>query len=204
MASVPTTSAAEAGKLAPGSLVELKGTLRCAAPIVAEFSQQSCAYFKAEIFREELVYDRDPSDGSQRQKTQTITEHSNIQQAPCTIENASGRIVLDLTGATVGGATTVDTTERGPGALSGTTKLRKESILGYDIPIYVLGEVRADGTIGAPAHGSSNKTFLVSPKSEEERARSLSTDINTATWMTAICVAIAAVLFWIAWYKGPA
>lgn len=204
MAAMPTTPAASIGRLAPGTLVEVKGNLRCAAPLVAEFSQQPCSYFKAEIIREDVVYERDPSTGSQRQKTQRTTEHSNTQQAPCVIEDASGRVALDLAGATVEGTTTVDTTENGPGMLSPIKYLRKEIILGYDIPVYVLGAVRSDGSIGAPPDGASDGTFLVSSKSEEERAKSLSTDVGTATWMIIISVAVSAALFLVAWYKGPA
>ena len=42
---------------APGAAVEVKGTLRVRSPLTAEFSQKPCAYFKAEIVREEVYYE---------------------------------------------------------------------------------------------------------------------------------------------------
>jgi len=74
---------------------------------------------------------------------------------------------------------------------------RKESILAPDIPVYVLGEVRAGGLIGKPAAGSKNKTFVISHKSEEARAKSLG---STTRWLLVIAiilfVAAAALAVW--------
>ncbi len=59
MAATQTSRAADVASLAPGSVVEVKGTLRCQAPLLGEFSKQQCVYFHAEINREEVYYDRD-------------------------------------------------------------------------------------------------------------------------------------------------
>ena len=59
MASLQTSGAGIIAQLAPGTPVEVKGTLRVRAPLKAEFSQQPCCYFKSEIEREETYYERD-------------------------------------------------------------------------------------------------------------------------------------------------
>jgi hypothetical protein len=54
MAATPTRSAADAARLAPGTLVQVTGTICCAAPLSGEFSKQACVYSKSEIEREEV------------------------------------------------------------------------------------------------------------------------------------------------------
>jgi E3 ubiquitin ligase len=43
-----------------------------------------------------------------------------------------------------------------------------ESVLRVDEPVYVLGVVREDGQIGAPAESEREKRFLISYRSEEQ------------------------------------
>jgi hypothetical protein len=214
MAAMPTTPAANVGKLAAGSAVEVKGTLRCAAPVAGEFSQKPWAYFKAEIIREETWYERD-SGGKNRQRSSETVVHTNIQQGPCTIEDASGRVAIDLTGATVEGTEVFNEAEGNKGAvgdlvgsltgvgLGSTTMRRKEVALASDIPIYALGEARADGSIGAPAKGSRNTHFLVSQKSEEEQAANLSSSMSMGLWFAGLCALLGVILLAWAWIKGP-
>ncbi len=52
MASLETSGAGSVAAIAPGTLVEVKGTLRVRVPLKAEFSGQPCAYYKSEIERE--------------------------------------------------------------------------------------------------------------------------------------------------------
>jgi hypothetical protein len=215
MVSTPTTPAADIGKLAPGSLCEVIGTLRCAAPLTAEFSGTSCAHFKAEIIKTEVWYDTD-GDGKRRQQTRDTTLHSNIQHAPCAIEDASGRVAIDLRGAEIDLTETVrDTTEikgAGAGTLGGLitgigtekeSHTKIENTLAFDIPVYVLAEVRADGSIGAPAKGSRNKIFAVSTKSEEERTQKLASGSTFGVKFAGVLAAISALLIAWAWYKAP-
>jgi hypothetical protein len=77
MASLETSGAGSIGQLAPGTMVEVKGTLRVRSPLVAEFSQRPCAYFKSEIEREEVYYERD-SQGRDQRRTRTTTVYSNM------------------------------------------------------------------------------------------------------------------------------
>ena len=213
MASTPTSKAAEVSKLAPGIPVEIKGTLRCANLLVGEFSQKPCVYFKAEIIKEETYYDRD-SDGKNRQRTTETTTYSNIKHAPCAIEDDSGTVVVDLEGAEVEAIGEVDKTEGDPhvvgdlvGAFVGigrdnTTFRRREFILPPDIAVYLLGEVQPNGTIGKPAKGSRNKTFLISHKSEEQRTAEMASGMTFLVWAAGIFAVVGAVLLVWAKLKG--
>ena len=45
MRRVDTSSAAQVAGVSPGTLVEVKGTLRCESPLTSEMAGQSCAYY---------------------------------------------------------------------------------------------------------------------------------------------------------------
>ena len=202
MTSLETSGAGNVTKLSPGMVVEVKGTLRVRGPLTAEFSGKPCAYFSAEIEREEVYYERD-SQGRDQRKTRTTNVYSNMKYGQCLVEDSSGRVGIDFEGATVEAVQTVNEPTAAPTSGSGiiggvlsalsnsnSTFTRKESILAPDIPIYVLGEVQQDGLIGKPAKGSKNKTFVISHKSEEERVKSLT---STTRWLLAIAIILFAV-----------
>jgi hypothetical protein len=204
MASAQTSPAGEVAKLAPGTLVEVKGALRVREPLTAEFSRKPCAYFKSEIEREETYWERD-SQGREERRTRTSIVYTNMKYGACLIQDDSGRAGIDFDGANVEAVEVVNeptgapNSNSGGGVLSGvlsalssvnSTYRRKESILEPDIPVYVLGEVRQGGLIGKPAAGSKNKIFVISHKSEEERIRSLT---STTRWLLAIAIVLFAV-----------
>ena len=197
MSSLVTSGAGSVAAMAPGAAVEVKGTLRVRVPLIAEFSQQPAAYHKSEVEREETYYERD-SDGRDQRKTRTSTVYSNVKYGQCLVEDQTGRVGIDLNGAEVEAVQVVNEPTAPPGAgggviggvlsaLSSTNArfTRKESILAPDIAIYVLGEVREGGLIGKPADGSSNRTFVISHKSEEERTKSLT---STTRWLLVIAI----------------
>jgi hypothetical protein len=184
-AGTPRGKAGAAAALAPGTLVEVKGTLRCRSPLAAEYSGKPCAYYKAEIERVETYYERD-SQGREERKTRKTTVYSNVQYGSCLVEDASGRVGIDFDGATVEAIQTVNEPTSAPNTSSGAAGAilsalansnasyqRKESILPADIAVYLLGEVQHGGLIGKPAKGSRNNTFVISHKSEEERNKAL-------------------------------
>jgi E3 ubiquitin ligase len=209
MASTLTSAAGEVAKLAPGTLTEVKGTLRVREPLTAEFSRQPCAYFKSEIERKETYWERD-SQGRDQRRTRTSTVYTNMKYGSCLIQDDNGRVGIDFDGANVEAVEVVNEPTAAPNSGSGivagvlsalsnanSTYRRKESILAPDIPVYVLGEVQPGGLIGKPGTGSKNKIFVVSHKSEEERTKSLTA---TTRWLFAfaiLCFAIAAgMLVW--------
>jgi len=143
-----------------------------------------CVYHKSEINREIQYYERS-HDGRTQRRTRTEPVHSSVKFAACMVEDASGSVAVDLKGAEVEGESVVNRRENEAAGLtravisiaSGRNESRQlvytETILAKDIPIYVLGEVQSDGTIGKPGPNSTNQVFVVSRKSEEERARDL-------------------------------
>lgn len=188
MAGMPTTRAADLASLAPGTFVEVKGTLRVREPLVGEFSQRPAAYFRCEIQREETYYERDSKGQSQR-RTRTTTIYQNMKYGSCLIEDESGRAGIDFDGADVEAVQVVNEPTSNPsnsgssaiGAVTGVLNAlggrsesfrRIEHALAPDIPVYVLAEVRSGGLLGKPASGSKN-SFVISHKSEEERTKSL-------------------------------
>jgi len=184
-------------QLPVGSPAAVSGTLRVRSPLTAEFSGKPCAYFKAEIEREEVYYERD-SQGRQERRTRTTTVYSNMKYGECLIEDATGRVGIDFEGANVEAIQTVNEPTAAPTSGSGivagvlsalansnSTYTRTEVILPAAIPVYALGEVRDGGLLGEPAKGSHNKIFVISHKSEEERSRDLT---KTARWLLVFLV----------------
>ncbi len=198
MQATPSTKARDAKAMAIGSFVEIKGILRCPEPIEADFSKQNCAYFDANIF-ERVPKVSTGTSGQSSSSYDTHTVYSQIHYAPCFVEDDSGQIQLKLEGAAVEGTTTVDTTERTGGealslALSiadarGHERRHVEKILPVDVPVYVLGEIHADGSVGKLGALSKNSYFIVSLKSEEERGQEASW---TAKWLLIVAAALLA------------
>jgi hypothetical protein len=207
MAATATSKAADVASLAPGTVVEVKGNLRCQSPLTAEFSKRQCVYFLAEINREEVYYERDSQGRSQR-RTRNVNIHTNKQFAPCVIEDGSGQVGLKLEGADIEGEQVVNRRESEPQGVGGVLMslaagrrdvdlVHTETILAPGIPLYVLGEVQPDRSVGKPAAGSVNKIFVVSRKSEEERNKSLT---STMFWLLVAAIVLlagaAALVIW--------
>jgi hypothetical protein len=215
MASTPTSPAGEVGKLAPGTLAEVKGMLRVREALTAEFSGKPCAYFKSEIEREETYWERD-SQGREQRRTRTSTVYTTMKYGACLVQDDNGRVGIDFDGADVEAVEVVNEPTAAPNSGSGivagvlsalsnanSTYRRKESILAPDISVYVLGEVQPGGLIGKPGAGSKNKIFVISHKSEEERTKSLTA---TTRWILAfaiLCFAIAVGLLVWSIKEGP-
>lgn len=215
MASLETSGAGSIATTAPGTAVEVKGTLRVRQPLAAEFSGQPAAYHRSEIEREEVYYERD-SQGKDQRRTRKTTVYSNVKYGQCLVEDQTGRVGIDFDGADVEAVEVVNEPTAPPGgglgmvggiinAVAGNQERyqRKESILAPDIAVYVLGEVREGGLIGKPASGSKNKTFVISHKSEEERTKSLT---STTRWLLGIAIflfVLAAVFTYFGVKVGP-
>jgi phosphate/sulfate permease len=209
MASTATSGAGSVAQLPPGTLAEVMGTLRVRTPLIAEFSQQPCAYYKSEIEREETYYERD-SNGREERKTRTSTVYSNVQFGQCLVEDQSGRVGIDFDGAHVEAIGIVNEPTAAPNAASGivggvlsalsntnSRYQRKESILPADIPIYVIGEVQPGGLIGKHAKESKNRLFVISHKSKDERTKSLTSTTRRLLIISVVLFALAAGL--LAW-----
>ena len=188
MGAAETSGAADAASLAPGSVVEVKGTLRCEAPLQSEMAGETCAYYSARVVREYIRDDHDDDDAGSDRRSETVSHNERF--APFSVEDATGSIAVNAEEAEVDAKEVVDRFERHTGGRSVTVAgvslnlgggertlgfRHVEEVLPVDAPVYVLGAVQQDGTIGAPDPGGENR-FVVSHRSEEALARQFNKD----------------------------
>src|SRR5918998_1093395 len=196
MGQTETSNASDVSGLAPGTLVEVKGTLRCEEPLTSEMAGERCAYYTSKVVREYLERDYDDDDddvGSDRRSE--VVAH-NEQFAPFTVEDSTGSVPVNAEGAEVDARQVVNRFERNAGgngpsiSLGGATiqlgggertlgYRYTESILPLDQPVYVLGTVQ-DGGIGGPVSSDQGQRFVVSYRSEEALGQSLG---KTVLWL---------------------
>src|ERR671929_2308564 len=188
MSQTETSSASEVSGLAPGTLVEVKGTLRCEEPLTSEMAEKTCAYYSSTVTREYLErdYDDDNDVGSDR-RSEIIAQ--NVQFAPFMVEDDTGFVGVHAEGAEIDARQVVNRFDRNVGnegtfSLGGMTVnlgggertigyRYTESILPVDEQVYVLGTVQEGGVIGAPHSGEKDHRFVVSHRSEEAHTQSL-------------------------------
>src|ERR671932_109324 len=182
MSQTETSNASDVAGITPGTLFEVKGTLRCDEPLTSEMAERTCAYYSSTVTREYLErdYDDDNDVGSDR-RTEIIAQ--NVQFAPFMVEDDSGFVGVQAEGAEVDARQVVNRFDRNTGnegtfSLGGMTVnlgggertigyRYTESILPVDAPVYVLGTVQDGGTIGAPRSEEEGHRFVVSHRSEE-------------------------------------
>lgn len=197
MRSVETSRAADVSSMAPGTLVEVKGTLRCENPLKSEFAEQSCAYYASQVIREYEVDERD-SDGNWETQRESEVMASNERFAPFVVEDESGAVGVRGEGAEVDALEVMnrfeqDTGEAGSITLGGlitnlvggsrTIGYRyEEEVLPVDSPVYVLGTVQEDGHVGALSR-EGEETFLISYRSEEQFEREIKSDTFWQGWI---------------------
>src|SRR5919112_150242 len=196
MGQTETSNASDVAGIAPGTLVEVKGTLRCDEPLTSEMAEKTCAYYSSTVTREYLRpdYDDDDIDAGSDRRSEIIAE--NVQFAPFMVEDDSGFVGVHAEGAEVDARQVMNRFDRNTGnegsfSLGGvsvnlgggerTIGYRyTENILPVDESVYVLGAVREGGTIGAPRSGEKGNRFVVSQRSEEAHTQSLG---KTALWL---------------------
>src|SRR5215208_1998653 len=195
MSQTETSAASEVSGLAPGTLVEVKGMLRCEEPLTSEMAEKTCAYYSSTVTREYLRPDHDDDNdvGSDR-RSEVIAQ--NVQFAPFVVEDDSGSVAVDAEGAEVDARQVMNRFDRNTGN-EGTFSLGgvavnlsggelsigsryTESILPVDESVYVLGTVQEGGGIGAPQSGEEGHRFVVSHRSEEALGQSLG---KTVLWL---------------------
>jgi hypothetical protein len=195
MGQTETSGAAEASGLAPGTLIEVKGTLRCEEPLTSEMASERCAYYSSKVVREYLERDYDDDDvGGSDRRSEVVAQ--NEQFAPFSVEDETGSVAVNAEGAEVDAKQVVNRFERNTGsegpsiALGGATiqlgggertlgYRYTESILPVDASVYVLGTVQEGGGIGAPPEDRGHR-FVVSHRSEEALGQSLG---KTVLWL---------------------
>src|SRR5215203_1976481 len=196
MSQTESSSASVVSGLAPGTLVEVKGTLRCEEPLTSEMAEKTCAYYSSTITREYLRpdYNDDDNDVGSDRRSEVMAQ--NVQFAPFVVEDESGSVAVDAEGAEVDAKQVVNRFDRNTGnegsfSLGGVTVnlgggehtigyRYTESILPVDASVYVLGTVQEDGGIGPPRSGEEGHRFVVSHRSEEALGQSLG---KTVLWL---------------------
>jgi hypothetical protein len=191
MGSVETSAARDIASKAPGTLVEVKGTLRCEEPLKSEMAEQTCAYYISQVIREYEETDRDAGgDLETRRRSEVVA--SNERFAPFVVEDETGAVGVRGEGAEVDALEVTNRFERDTGGagsitLGGLTVnlgggprtigyRYVESVLPIDSPVYVLGAVQEDREIGAPAEEGEKSKFLISYRSEEQLEKKLERD----------------------------
>ena len=194
MGQTETSNASDVPGLAPGTLVEVKGTLRCEEPLTSEMAGETCAYYSSQVTREYLEEDYDDDDVGSDRRSEVVAH--NEQFAPFSVEDATGSVPVSAEGAEVDARQVVNRFERNKGgdgpsiSLGGATinlgvgertlgYRYTESILPVDAPVYVLGTVRENGEIGG-ASEELGRRFVVSHRSEEALGQSLG---KTVLWL---------------------
>jgi len=194
MSQTETSTSADVSGLAPGTLVEVKGTIRCEEPLSSEMSEKSCAYYSSKVIREYMERDYDDDDHGSDRRSEVIAQ--NEQFAPFVVEDDSGTVAVNAEGAEIDAKQVVNRFERDTGnegsiSLGGMTinlgggertigYRYTESILPIDASVYVLGTVQEGGGIGAPSSGEEGHRFVVSHRSEEALGQSLG---KTVLWL---------------------
>ena len=189
MSQTETSSASDVSGLSPGTLVEVKGTLRCDDPLTSEMAGESCAYYSATVTREYLEEEHGDNDSGSNRRSETLSQSERF--APFTVEDESGRVAVNAEGAEMDAPQVVDRFERDAdsGFSLGGIPIRfgdsertigyryTESVLPVDRPVYVLGTVRENGEIGAPPAEDKQQRFVVSFRSEEDLGQSLGKNV---------------------------
>src|SRR5918998_3058379 len=117
MGQTETSNASDVSGLAPGTLVEVEGTLRCEEPLTSEMAGERCAYYSSKVVREYLERDYDDDDdddvGSDR-RSEVVAQ--NEQFAPFTVEDPTGSVTVSAEGAEVDARQVVNRFERSTGS----------------------------------------------------------------------------------------
>lgn len=208
MAATKTSRAADVATITPGTPVEVKGTIRCDAPLTGEFSQQACVFSRSVVERRETRW----KDG--KSETHYVTERSTDRHAPFHVEDESGRVLVHGQDATVtaqevfhgSGNTTADNLVNLATSIMGAgsnDRRFKESILSPGQPVYVLGTVRQGGVIGAAPEGAAVREFIITYETEEQRTRSSRTMSIVLVVLSVVLLAGAAWGFWAMFKYAP-
>jgi hypothetical protein len=194
MGQTETSGASDVSGLAPGTLVEVKGTLRCKEPLTSEMAGERCAYYSSKVIREYMERDYDDDDVGSDRRSEVVAH--NEQFAPFVVEDSTGTVAVNAEGAEMDAKQVVNRFERNTGSegpsisLGGTTihlgggertlgYRYTETILPVDAPVYVLGTVQQGGGIGTPS-GDEGHRFIVSHRSEEALGQSVG---KTVLWL---------------------
>ena len=115
MSQTETSNASDVSGIAPGTLVEVKGMLRCDEPLTSEMAERTCAYYSSTVTREYLRpdYDDDDNDVGSDRRTEIIAQ--NVQFAPFVVEDDTGFVGVHAEGAEIDARQVVNRFDRNTG-----------------------------------------------------------------------------------------
>lgn len=182
-------------------VVAVRGNTRCDSPLTSEAASEPCVVFETTVTRdyEEVYSETDSETGRSEERTRRSSEvvSQNRRSVEFWVEDDSGRVKVDPTGASVDLMQVVDRFEPGePSLLGGSISIGGLSInlggggfrgggsrtIGYRVRektlpvgrrVYVLGEASTgSGELMIHKSVERGKRFLISLKSDEELVRS--------------------------------
>jgi hypothetical protein len=210
MRATETTPAADVSRLPAGSLVEVKGKLRCTSPVTGELSNSPCAHFVSTVERDYEILEYDPHRKTSCRKRKTEIVKSTMLFSSFEIEDASGRARVSPELALIEGVEAVAREDLRHQASEGESVMQtaldtinptdrtlnfryREVHLPLDVDVYVLGVVGEDRSICAPRAGAKDQRFLISVNSEEARAAELGSKSRVMLGAGVACLVAAVV-----------
>ena len=214
LADLQQSVAAELGAGAFRQQAELKGTCRCDTPLHGELSGQECVYYSMSVSeRYEETYTERDSQGRTTTRTRTASTvvSSNTQSVRFRLDDGTGSIFVDPTGASIDAVSVVSKYEP---ARTGMSALQfggfslslsglggggrrvlgyeySESVIPLDRNLYVLGDASdSGGELVMVRPQEKGKPFIVSVKSEEEITRGKESAVK---WLNIGSIAAAAI-----------
>jgi hypothetical protein len=191
--------------------VEVKGSINCSNPIIAELSQRPCVYAKMQVVEkyEETYYTQDEKGKPQkRTRPGSTTLANNTLQVNFQLDDGTGKIHINPHGAEIEALEVVNRYELAqnhPSSLSfggfhwdvPVSNSNDKRILGYqynewilpvESKIYVLGEITdSDGHLVIHQPLNKNNRFLITYKSKEELLHSKIAQMTSQKTVMTIC-----------------
>jgi hypothetical protein len=196
-------------------VAEVKGTVECSAPLMAEMSGIDCVWYRSTVVREyEESYTESDSEGRTKTGTRRGSEtvSTNERRIRFMVRDATGTTEVDPDGGPIDGERVLSRFEQGevgPALSIGGFSLSLSAIgggrrtLGYKIEewalplgarVYVLGEAKdEDGALRIAKPAAKGGRFIITMKSEEQLLSSAKTGSKVLNIIAAVLVAGAVV-----------
>lgn len=211
-------------------VVELKGAIECDSPLTSELAKEECVYYAMEVIRkyDETYYETDSKTNERVEKTREGTETvaSNKRSTRFWVNDGTGRVLVDPEGADMDAEKAVEKfefdDEDEPDAAVSIGGLKvgfsfninindnkrtigftyRESVLPVGHDVYILGEAANDsGEVMIRKSGNWKDNYIISHRSEEELARSASSQSKWLFVGAMACDVIGAVLLVLTFMK---
>ncbi len=219
-AELKQTAASIAGEIGGGNwrdYVKVSGIIKCDRPLTSELKEDPCVHYAMTVRREyEETVTKEDSDGNTTTETETNSEtvSSNKQSVGFQVEDATGQIEVDPTGADLETIKILDEfrPEESAGgmlsfgrfslAVSHPSSNRRtlgyrysESILPLERRVLVIGMVTDNsGNLLVKKPNDGDRKFLISLRDEEELKANAQRSAQAFFWAMVVCFVLGAIL----------